>query len=123
MRRKAVLVVEDEPLTRDAVARFLATDYDVYQASDAAGAMQTLGEKFVDLVFSDVQIQGDIDGFELAQWIEINYPSVIVIMTSGVAADRRYGEGPLVEKPYDLNYVAKRIATALASKSLSHRDT
>lgn len=116
MRRKAVLIVEDEPLVRSAAAEFLAADYDVYDVADAAGAMHTLSEKFVDLVFSDVQIEGNMDGFELAQWIEINYPSVIVIMTSGVAADRRYGEGPLVVKPYDLDYVARRIATALDAR-------
>lgn len=116
MRRKAILVVEDEPLVRAAAADFLAAEYDVYQAADAAAAMRTLSDKFVDLVFADVQLQGDIDGFELAQWIEINYPAVIVIMTSGVAPDRSYGEGPLIEKPYDLGYVRKRIAAALVGK-------
>lgn len=116
MRRRAVLVVEDEPLVRSTAAEFLAAEYDVYQAADAASAMRTLSDKFVDVVFADVQIQGDIDGFELAQWIEINYPAVIVIMTSGVAADRRYGEGPLIEKPYDLGYVRKRIAAALLAR-------
>lgn len=116
MKRRAVLVVEDEPLIRQAVAEFLAETYDVYQSADAATAMRILGDKFVDVVFADVQIQGEIDGFELAQWIEINYPGVIVIMTSGVAPDRNFGAGPMIEKPYELDYVQKRIAEALQAK-------
>jgi DNA-binding NtrC family response regulator len=116
-RKQAILIVEDEVLIRDAVAGFLAAEYDVYQAADASTAKQILGARFVDVVFSDVQISGDVDGFELAQWIEINYPSVSVIMTSGVSPDKKYGEGPLIEKPYDLEYVRKRIAAVLLSKN------
>lgn len=113
MRKPAILIVEDEPLVRFALADFLRPDYDVYEGADAETAMQILGEKFVDLVFADVQIPGGKDGFELAQWIEINYPRVIVIMTSGVEPDRKYGLGPLIEKPYDVAYVRQRIAAAL----------
>jgi CheY-like chemotaxis protein len=113
MTRRAVLIVEDEPLIREALAASLASRYDVHRAAGAAAAMRILGDKFVDVVFADVQIEGDIDGFELAQWIEINYPGVIVIMTSGVAADRHFGAGPLIEKPYEFDYVAQRIAGAL----------
>lgn len=116
MKRRAVLIVEDEPLIRQTLAGFLAAEYDIHQAAGAAAAMQTLGDKFVDVVFADVQIEGEIDGFELAQWIEINYPGVIVIMTSGVAADRNFGAGPMIEKPYDLGHVRQRIAAALQSK-------
>lgn len=115
MKRRAVLIVEDEPLIRQTLADFLATDYDVYQAAGAAAAMRVLGDRFVDVVFADVQIEGEIDGFELAQWIEINYPGVIVIMTSGVAPDRNFGAGPMIEKPYELGYVRQRIAAALAT--------
>jgi DNA-binding NtrC family response regulator len=119
-RKQAILIVEDEFLIRDAAAGFLAAEYEVHQAADAITAMQILGERFVDLVFADVHIRGDVDGFELAQWIEINYPYVSVIMTSGVSPDKRYGEGPLIEKPYDLDYVRKRIAAVLLSKDTGH---
>lgn len=116
MKRRAVLIVEDEPLIRQALAGFLAAEFDVHQAAGAAAAMRVLGDRFVDVVFADVQIEGDIDGFELAQWIEINYPGVIVIMTSGVAPDRNFGAGPMIEKPYELDYVRQRIAAALQAK-------
>jgi DNA-binding NtrC family response regulator len=116
LRKRAILIVEDEFLIRNAAAGFLAGEYDVYQAADARTAMRILGERFVDLVFADVEIQGEVNGFELAQWIEINYPSVSVIMTSGVSPDKKYGEGPLIEKPYDLDYVRKRIAAVFLSK-------
>lgn len=113
MRKSAILIVEDEPLVRSALADFLGANYVVHQSSDAATAMQILDRSFVDLVFADVQIQGERDGFELAQWIEINYPRVVVIMTSGVEPDRKYGSGPLIEKPYEFDYVRQRIAAAL----------
>src|SRR5262249_8514873 len=59
----------------------------------------------VDVVFTDVQMPGSIDGFGLAQWVRRERPGMKIIITSGVkrasenAADL-CEDGPLLVKPY-----------------------
>jgi CheY-like chemotaxis protein len=78
----------------------------------------------IDLVFSDVQMPGDMDGFGLARWVRAHRPGVKVILTSGViktsnaAADLCQHDG-FVEKPYHEQQVAEQIKALLASRNRS----
>ena len=104
---QSILVVEDEVLIRMAVAQYLRTcGYEVIEAGHAAEAIEVLTSGTqVDLVFSDVQMPGDMDGFGLATWVKQNYPAVKVILSSGVAktaekAGDLCAQGPMLRKPY-----------------------
>jgi CheY-like chemotaxis protein len=60
--------------------------YTVYEAGNVADAQSVfLAALPVDVVFSDVQMPGDLDGFGLARWLRGRYPDVPVVLTSGVA--------------------------------------
>jgi DNA-binding LytR/AlgR family response regulator len=68
----------------------------------------------VDVVFSDVQMPGPMDGFGLARWIRQHHPGLRVLLTSGYAgAARRAAElcddGRLLTKPYGQDEVVRRI--------------
>jgi len=109
-----VLVVEDEPLVRMIAVEFLASiGYSVLEASNAEEAIDALMDHPVDLVFSDVQMPGIMDGNELAEWIEINFPNVPVVLTSGKSVDQGHGVGGLLRKPYDFEILRSRIDQAL----------
>jgi two-component system, response regulator PdtaR len=60
-----VLVVEDEVLVRMVIADYLRDcGFRVLEASTADEAMRVLGtNERVDIVFSDVQMPGSLDGF------------------------------------------------------------
>lgn len=106
-RKPTILVVEDDVLIRLSVAEYLRTNsYRVLEASNAAEAKAIFkaGEP-VEVAFSDVDMPGDINGFELSQWIRREYPDVGVLLTSDAASLMRntgYGQeaGPLLQKPY-----------------------
>ena len=72
----------------------------------------------IDVVFSDVRMPGDMDGFALAQWLRKHHPEVSVLLTSGYYASRNLG-GPslqdvkLIEKPYSQAQVLRRIRALL----------
>lgn len=118
-----VLVVEDDVLVRFSVADYLrGCGYKVLEAGSAAEAITVLNTDMdVDLVFSDIQMPGEIDGFGLARWIRQNRPSVKVMLTSGyakaaeIAADLCDG-GPLMSKPYDEQLVVDRIKRLLGGR-------
>jgi DNA-binding NtrC family response regulator len=106
-RKPTILVVEDDVLIRLSVAEYLRTNnYRVLEASNVAEAKAIFkaGEP-IEVVFSDVDMPGDANGFDLSQWIRREYPDVNVLLTSDAAAIMRntgYGQesGPLLQKPY-----------------------
>jgi CheY-like chemotaxis protein len=112
-----ILVVEDEVLVRLVIAEYLREcGYKVYEAVNAGEALEMLQSSGVpiDVVFSDVQMPGEIDGFGLARWVRANEPGVQVILTSGVERSADIAAtlceaGPLLEKPYPPHDVVDRI--------------
>lgn len=118
----SVLVAEDEVLVRLVIADYLREcGYRVYEAASADEAVVILEspQVSVDIVLSDIEMPGSMDGFQLARWVRSNKPGVQVILTSGVqrsadiAATLCEG-GPLLEKPYPPQHAVDRIHQLLA---------
>jgi CheY-like chemotaxis protein len=81
--RTTILVVEDEALVRLMVADELrASGFTVVEAVNADEALQVLGSVDVDLVFTDIRMQGEFDGIELAVIVQGRYPAVKIVLTS-----------------------------------------
>jgi len=114
-----ILAVEDEVLIRMHLVDSLREyGFNVIEAADAAEAIDALKTcDAVDLVFTDITLPGELDGFGLVQWIRAQNSSMPIILTSGghnaaLAAERCKGE-PFLEKPYDVGVLAQRIFAAL----------
>ena len=122
-RTPTILIVEDELLIRIEFADYLRScGFKVLEARHAREAILTIEGSgiLIDLVFSDVQMPGSIDGFGLAKWIRKNRPGLPVILTSGDAkkttATKELCENePFMEKPYDLKYVVAQIRAHIGS--------
>ena len=105
-------------LIRIEIADYLRScGFKVLEARDAREAILTIEGSgiVIDLVFSDVQMPGSIDGFGLAKWIRKNRPGLPVILNlwrceedNGRKGALRENE-PFMEKPYDLKYVVAQI--------------
>ncbi|WP_414476253.1 response regulator [Microvirga sp. M2] len=100
--------------------------YRVYEAvnADEAVAILQSPEVSIDVVFSDVQMRGDMDGFGLARWIRAHKPGVQVVLTSGVQRSAEIAAtlcetGPLLEKPYPPQDVVDRIRELVAKAKRS----
>ena len=81
---ETVLVVEDEVLLRLSIAAYLRDcGYRVIEAADADEAVVVLKqpELDIDVLFTDVEMPGAMDGFGLAQWTRANRPGLDVILT------------------------------------------
>jgi CheY-like chemotaxis protein len=121
--RATVLVVEDEVLLRLIIAEYLRDcGYKVIEAADADEAVVVLKQAQlpIDVLFSDVEMPGPMDGFALAQWTRANRPNLEVILTGTVpravnAATDLCEEGPM-PKPYEPRSVHDRIRRLLASR-------
>lgn len=82
---ETVLVVDDEEALRDIAVSYLeGLGYKTYSAVDAAQALAILkGRTDIDLLFSDVIMPGENDGFQLASIAHLDNPSIKILMTSG----------------------------------------
>jgi CheY-like chemotaxis protein len=116
-----ILVVEDDVLVRSLVAAYLREcGFDVIEANGADEAIRVMeAEVRVDIVFSDIQMPGSMDGFGLAQWVRRERPWLKVILTSGAARTARAAgdlreHGPILAKPYDHAELERHIRTLLA---------
>ncbi len=120
---RTVLVVEDEVLIRLATAEYLREcGFTVYEAGNVDEAQAIFAAALpVDIVFSDVQMPSELDGFGLARWVRATHPGVPIILTSGVArlaadAADLCDQAPFVEKPYDHRAIAECIRVLLATR-------
>ncbi|MES2541881.1 MAG: response regulator [Pseudomonadota bacterium] len=118
--RAVVLVVEDDPLIRmGAVDLVTAAGYEALEARDADAAIAILEMRTdIDLVFTDVQMPGTMDGIKLAHYIRERWPPVRIMVASGAAilAESELPMGSLFfSKPYNDTAITDTMARMLAS--------
>lgn len=108
-----VLLVEDEGLIRMMTAEYLEDEgFTVVEACDGDEAVRLLEKnKPFDVLFTDVQMPGALDGLAVATHIRTRYPALPVLVVSGYAAqlkDRLSILGPplvFIAKPYDMEEI------------------
>ena len=101
---RTVLVVEDEPLVRLSTCEaFTDAGYDVIEAANGEQAVEILaGESQIDLVFTDIRLGGDLNGWDVAEEARATRADVHVIYASGnpVRPKRSVSDSQYFQKPY-----------------------
>jgi CheY-like chemotaxis protein len=120
-----ILVVEPDVLIRTTIAQYLREcGHKVIEGTAGQDALQALETPTkVDVVFSEVKLPGEIDGFSLASQIRQTHPNIDVILTATVTgavekSKELCDEGP-IRKPYhptDLLTRIQRVARRRSSK-------
>jgi len=118
--KPVVLIVEDSPMIRmGAIDLVLSAGYEALEARDADEAIRILELRTdIDIVFTDVQMPGTMDGIKLSHYIRDRWPPVKLIVASGAAileesmlpAGSRF-----FSKPYDELTITEAMAHLLSS--------
>lgn len=120
-RSVIILIVEDEALFRmDACEFLIDQEFTVFTASDAQEALAVLHQLDgkVDLLFTDVNLPGERDGFDLVREVGMRWPGIRILFTSGALDGRDlpadlWQFGPVLSKPYHLDALALKIVDAI----------
>ena len=122
---ETILIVEDNPKVRKiSIERIRDLGFVTLEAETGDQAYQMLQDGAeVDLVFSDLVMPGDLNGYDLAAKILAEYPNLKVLLTSGYASDvvtdamAHSDPYEILHKPYRQSDLALRLQMLLAKGS------
>ncbi len=113
-----VLVVDDEPIVRDVVVRYLRREgFDTLEAGDGDAARTLIATGTPELVVLDLMLPGT-DGLSLCRWIRSRGDLPVIMLTArGEAADRivglELGADDYVSKPFSARELVMRVKAVL----------
>jgi two-component system, response regulator PdtaR len=113
-----VLIVENDVLLRLVTASNLRdAGFEVIEAANAAEALRVVDRIPVDVLFSDIDMPGNMDGLALAQWVHWSQADTRIVLTSGAA--RTPGDvkeyASFLSKPYAEKDVERLLRSVLPS--------
>jgi two-component system, OmpR family, response regulator ResD len=113
-----ILVVDDEPIVRDVVVRYLERDgFQTIEAATGDDARGLIEEHEPSLVVLDVMLPGT-DGFELCRWIRSRIDLPVILLTARVDESDRIvglelGADDYVTKPFSPRELVARVRAVL----------
>src|SRR5260221_3190484 len=128
MDMQTVLVVDDEPIVRDVVVRYLEREgYRTLQAGDGDSAREILERDPPELVVLDLMLPGT-DGLALCRWIRSRSDLPVIMLTAlGEETDKivalEVGADDYVSKPFSPRELAARVKAVLRRATLDSRTT
>jgi DNA-binding response OmpR family regulator len=118
MAAAAVLVVDDEPMVRDVLERYLTAEgFAVRSAADGEEALARIDEGLPDLVLLDLMLP-KVDGYEVLSRIKDQGSTPVIMLTArGEETDRivglDLGADDYVTKPFSPREVVARVRAVL----------
>ncbi len=118
MTKRRVLVVDDEPMVREVLQRYLELEgYEVAIAEDGEAALTSFAEERPQLVLLDLMLPR-IDGLEVFRRMRADAPTPVIMLTArGDETDRivglELGADDYVTKPFSPREVIARVRAVL----------
>ena len=101
--RVKILLVEDEPLIlMDVELQLQGAGHEVISVGNADRAIEVLVDRSIDVVLTDIDMPGSMDGLKLAAAVRSRWPPVRIVVMSGKRRpthDELPNRARFIEKP------------------------
>jgi len=124
MKRKRILIIEDEPYMVELLkTRLEANNYEVIVAYDGMEGWRKARNEHPDLILLDIMLPG-MDGFKICKLLkhDIRYRNVPIIMLTARAnkedmmMGKEAGADAYIAKPFDSKLLIQKIEELLGGK-------
>ncbi|MDQ0742281.1 response regulator [Pseudomonas sp. W4I3] len=124
MAQPSILVLEDDEIIRALMVDVLEDFGAVvtsFPSADEGMIYLERGDEPVDLIVSDVQMPGLLNGYDLSRVVAHRWPEVQVVLTSGntTIASQLGGSVRFLPKPWSTDHLLECVQTALTQQGLS----
>lgn len=127
MSRQTLLVVDDDPVMREALEAIFSEEYDVHLATNGTEALEKAGSMHPDLVLLDIMMPG-MDGFQTClrlRRMEETRNTPVIFLTSKREPETEsfgleLGADDFIAKPFNTEVLKIRVKKRLAG---THDDT
>lgn len=123
-----ILIVDDDHAIRNSIQEFLGIlDFTTYSAENADQALSFLKEHHVDVVITDIIMNG-MDGLEMTRIIKDTYDTEVIVIT-GYTGDYSYeeavnrGADDFIFKPVRFEELLLRLKRVLRERALTQERT
>ena len=125
MKKIKIIIVDDHPIVREGIIKFLEKekDFDVCgEAASASEAIKTIIDCDPDIAIIDIALEGDTDGLELIKAIKTRFPDVRTLCLSmfeeSIYAERaiRAGARGYIHKSQGPDNVIKAVRRIIEGK-------
>ena len=124
MAQPSILVLEDDEIIRALMVDVLE-DFGArvtsFPSADQGMIYLEQGDEPVDLIVSDIQMPGLLNGYDLSKVVAHRWPTVSVVLTSGNAylAAQLGGSVRFLPKPWSTQHLIDCVQTALNQQGLA----
>jgi two-component system, cell cycle response regulator len=125
MTSPSILIVDDSAVIRMTIGEYLRiAGYSVDAAENAEQALAILQSKIIDVVITDIKMNGGMDGLEMTGQIKKSYESDVIVIT-GHSRDYSYeeavdrGADDIVFKPFNPEELLLRLKRVLKKRDLT----
>ena len=119
----SILIVEDDRITRESLAKALSSDYIIHTANNGVEALSLLEKEIIDAIITDVKMPLK-DGMKILETVKKASPDIIIIMVTGYATVEsaveamKKGAYDYITKPVNIDRLHMLIEKALENKRL-----
>lgn len=127
MKNVAVLIVDDDMMTRQTLSMALADEYATHTAKNGNDAIDVLDQEHIDIVLTDLDMPG-MSGIELLEYINSSNIQASVILITGqgtiesAVKAMKLGAADYVTKPVNIDRLMLLIEKTLENKRLKEEN-
>ena len=85
MKKRRLLIVDDEARITQAFSELFSGDYEVFTSNDGARAMELIAKHLPELIVLDWRLRGEVEGKDVLIFVKREFPKIpVYVVTASI---------------------------------------